>query len=165
MPTVTTVTNSDDEVEDLFPSPAIVDKTAQAQDIPTTQSPFKGTLSQFDTSLESPEHQKDDSVRRVTFNLEPQVDDNGFGANVSPALPDHVREESFSDLLENVMKQQQMFEDGSSAIEDNMLELKSLLCLEHGNMLAFEIASLGQLEDMDMLVDQVSEEFIAFQSI
>lgn len=119
----------------------------------TTPQAFRGTLSQFDTSLVSPEQ---------AFGSPQDVENNtpglaGFGQNATlpTGMPlneqnvDDGEDECFDDIFQKIMDTHIRFGDDFQLYEDQMLYLTENLCLQHGEMLVFEDENLDLINELD----------------
>lgn len=133
-----------------FP-PAVTPSTMQK---PTAvETPFRGTLSQFDTSLVSPDHNQNSTKKKENCSSE-SLRSSGNPA-CTELITENISEESFSQIFLSIKKEQLSFDDGNSAYNDRMLELSSVLCFEHGNMLGFAATCSEHTEEIEVVSDML----------
>ena len=124
---------------------------ATTEKFPNNETPFRGTLSQFDTSLVSPEHGTDTTAEMsFSSNEKTQTSGNLGGSELSLEA---ISEETFSQIFLSIKNHQLAFDDGNSAYDDQWLELSSVLCFEHSDMLTFEASYSEQTEEVDNVFD------------
>jgi hypothetical protein len=132
---------------------------------PLVNAPFRGTLSQFDTSLVSPEH-GDKYVEETTHATSPisvavGKATGGGGMSLNLHQNDDNKDDSFEEVYQSMMSNQLLFDDGIKSYDEKLLDLSCLLCMEHGNMLAFEETSLNLIDELDEIIEMVDKEIAA----